>query len=449
MRKLINLGVDDSLKSYQLTMVKNANIMAIVFTTFAVCFLLFLFFYQPEEILFSLILFIPPLTVWLFNFVNLSFLSRPLFLVSGLLIITLLHGYFVLPGQSVLFYFLIAQLNFFVVFWTLIDTRERFILLPTLAAMLLIFFSFPWINERFDSERGVPELTDSTVKIIGYIINLLTTFTALYSIQKRSQISEEGIEELKLQLEEKSNDLAKKEKELHETLQEISRSHNEEDKRNWVASGLTKINNILRGNDSDIFKKVLLGIVEHGNLLYGGIYEIEAGQYGENFLILKASYGYARERLQNNKLPIDDGLLSRAYHEHDIVHLTEIPSNYSKIASGLGEAHPGTLVILPLIYEEHIEGILEVAAFRRLEDHEIEYFKKVSVILGRFIESYKSDAKTKELLEKTQQQTEEMRAQEEEMRQNMEELQATQEELHRKEQEYINKIKDLKERVQK
>ncbi len=449
MEKLLNLGVDDSLKPFQKGLVRNSNLLSLLFLFIPFAIILILFFHQPNAIGFTLILFVSPLLTWFLNWVKLTSLSRPVFLIGGLINISMTHAYFVLPGQDVIFYFLYIQVIFFVLIWILIDAREAVILIPTVIIMLAIFFSFQLINDVYNASENVDVLTSPFIKVAILLFNISITLVTLYTVQKKNLNSQNNINVLKAELEEKSSELSKKEQELQATLNDISESHKEEDRQNWVSNGIAKINTILRGSEENIFRKILLGIIDHANLLYGGIYVIDSEDKEAKFLELKASYGYNKENIQKRRVEIDDGLLSRAYHERDIVHMIEIPEEYSKIESGLGESSPGTLVILPLIYEENIEGIMEVASFRILKDHEIEYLKRMATILARFIESHKSDTQTKELLEKTQQQTEEMRAQEEEMRQNMEELQATQEELHRKEQEYINRIKNLQEQLQK
>jgi hypothetical protein len=100
-----------------------------------------------------------------------------------------------------------------------------------------------------------------------------------------------------------------------------------------------------------------------------------------------------------------------------------------------------------MVHEYKVEGIIELASFKVLEDHEIEFVKRLSTSMAAFVASNRINSKTKLLLQKFKQQSEELSAQEEEMRQNLEEMQATQEEIHRKEQEYINRIDALEQEL--
>jgi len=87
-------------------------------------------------------------------------------------------------------------------------------------------------------------------------------------------------------------------------------------------------------------------------------------------------------------------------------------------------------VVDPLVYNDYIFGIIEIASFNVLQPYEIQFIERISESIAATISSVKANIQTSQLLEQSQQQAEEMASQEEEMRQNMEELRATQEHLH-------------------
>jgi transcriptional regulator with GAF, ATPase, and Fis domain len=127
--------------------------------------------------------------------------------------------------------------------------------------------------------------------------------------------------------------------------------------------------------------------------------------------------------------------------------MTQIPTGYIRITSGLGEATPSCVLILPLKVNGNVYGIVELASFKEIDSHERDFLLKLSENIAATLAAEKINARTRELLEQSQQQSEELKAQEEEMRQNIEEMHATQEEMSRKESEYIARIKQLEEAV--
>jgi PAS domain S-box-containing protein len=150
---------------------------------------------------------------------------------------------------------------------------------------------------------------------------------------------------------------------------------------------------------------------------------------------MKACYAWDKKKFLNQQIHKGEGLAGQAWQEGDIVYLTEVPQNYIRITSGLGDSNPTSVLIVPLKVNDEVYGVVEIASFGEFQDFEKEFVQKVAESIASTISSVKINARTQRLLEESQEMTEQMRAQEEEMRQNMEELQATQEEMQRSQSE--------------
>jgi PAS domain-containing protein len=115
--------------------------------------------------------------------------------------------------------------------------------------------------------------------------------------------------------------------------------------------------------------------------------------------------------------------------------MTDVPDNYVNITSGLGDANPRSIILVPLKFNDNVFGVIEMASFDVYQDYQIEFIEKVGESIASTISTVKVNIRTVKLLEESKLKSEELAAQEEEMRQNMEELQTTQEESARRETE--------------
>lgn len=215
----------------------------------------------------------------------------------------------------------------------------------------------------------------------------------------------------------------------------LARVADEDKKRNWATEGLAKFGEILRTNTNDLSKltdEIILGLVKYLKANQGAIYIVDDQDSTEEpTMSMKACYAWDKKKYLNHQIYKGEGLAGQAWQEGDTIYLTEVPQNYVRITSGLGDANPTSVLIVPLKVNEQIFGVVEIASFTDFKDFEVEFVQKIAESIASTISSVKINARTQRLLEESQEMTEQMRAQEEEMRQNMEELQATQEEMQR------------------
>jgi len=208
--------------------------------------------------------------------------------------------------------------------------------------------------------------------------------------------------------------------------------------RRYMNEGVARFAEILRTRSNDIH---LLGdafireIVKYLNAIQGGFFLLKDNQSEDQVLELISAFAYNRKKFLQKTVPLGEGLVGTCAKEKQIINLTEIPEAYIAITSGLGDTKPDNLMLVPVMHENKLIGVLEIASLHRYKDHEIQFAGEVAGSLGATIIYARNNQRTSELLAKSQQQAIEMAEQEEEMRQNMEELKATQEESSRREEE--------------
>jgi methyl-accepting chemotaxis protein len=238
--------------------------------------------------------------------------------------------------------------------------------------------------------------------------------------------------------------------ELKKAAEDENRRKLEDEQRNWAAQGVAMFSDILRKSTDDLEElsyNIISNLVKYTNSNQGGIYIINDNDKDNLFIEMKASYAYDRRKFITKRIEIGEGLVGRCYQEKEKIYLTEIPHDYMKITSGLGEDSPRALLIVPLIYNDVIYGLVEIASFTEYPSYVIEFIERIGESIAATISSSKAQIQTALLLEQSQQQAEEMSSQEEEMRQNMEELRATQEQSARREEELQREVSELRKRM--
>lgn len=223
----------------------------------------------------------------------------------------------------------------------------------------------------------------------------------------------------------------------------------------YVNLGLTKLNEQLRkdleGDFATRYDTIIHFLTDYLEANQSGIFTVEA-QGEHQYLELRSCVAFGHKRFLTKQIPVNEGLLGRCYLEKRIIRLTEVPEDYIKLTSGLGESLPRMILLVPLIIKDSVVGVIELASFEPLEGYKLEFLEKAAETLANELIAARNNEQTQLLLRQSQEQAEELRAQEEEMRQNMEELQATQElmELKSKETEEANlKLKKNEEVLRK
>lgn len=226
-------------------------------------------------------------------------------------------------------------------------------------------------------------------------------------------------------------------KALSEMRNKMQAYQDEEQKRNWSTEGLALFSEVLRNhtdNLEEFSNQVIRQLVKYLKCNQGSLF-IENEQEGEAYLELAACYAYDKRKYQEKKFKLGQGLIGQCAFERQTISVTDIPQNYVQITSGLGEATPGHLLIVPLMVNNEFHGVIELASFQRLQLYQIAFLEKVAESIAATLGTVKVTMQTKQLLDNSHELTAELRSREEEMRHHLETLTAAQHEMQMKQSE--------------
>lgn len=227
----------------------------------------------------------------------------------------------------------------------------------------------------------------------------------------------------------------------------LKKSSDRERQEKFVTVGITKVDDVIRthgDNPDKLADEFIKGVVRYANVNQGALFLEEEDGDG-TYLTLASCYAYDRKKHVNGRVNPGEGLVGQCYLERDEIYITQVPKDYIKITSGLGEATPSCVLLVPIRTQDLILGVIELASFAPLQEFEKSFIHKAADNFASAVVSSKTTFKIKKLLSESQEQAEILRSQEEEMRQNMEELAATQEEMARKVTETESRVRILEE----
>ena len=244
------------------------------------------------------------------------------------------------------------------------------------------------------------------------------------------------------------NELLEVKRKIVETTTEQTRNNEDNMRRRYINEGLAKFAGILRANNNlkVMGDNFIRNAVKYLGAIQGGLFILNNAR-GKPVLNLISSFAYDRKKFLQKDIEIGEGLVGTCAVEKKTINLTEVPEGYISITSGLGDTPPDNLLLVPVLHENELLGVLEIASLKKFLDYEITFADEVAKSLGATIIYTRNSEITSSLLKTSQQQALEMAEQEEEMRQNMEELKATQEESSRREGEYYGVIRALEKSI--
>ncbi len=228
-----------------------------------------------------------------------------------------------------------------------------------------------------------------------------------------------------------------------------------EAKRMNISANIAELNELLRPLDElnslgDAVTRFMVNRVDQ--VVQGAFYSVNGEEPGNKTLEMLSVYAYDRKKHLKKSFKFSEGLIGQAALEKDIIHRTEIPDNYISVTSGLmGHKKPVSILILPLIINEEVNGLLELASIQKFSDYQIELIRELGVIIARSINSVKTHEKTLELLHRSEKMSKELADQKAELEENARNMILTQEELrdsNQKLEEHITEVRKINRKTQ-
>jgi HAMP domain-containing protein/CheY-like chemotaxis protein/signal transduction histidine kinase len=242
---------------------------------------------------------------------------------------------------------------------------------------------------------------------------------------------------------------------LNEMIRNLRETTDKNTAQDWLKTNLAKFTRLLQGQRDllAVSKLILSELAPLVSMQHGVFYLNEGPENGDADMKLLASYAYRERKSIASRFRAGEGLVGQCAFEKDRILLTDVPANYIQINSGLGEAPPLNIVVLPVLFEGQVKAVIELASFQRFSDIHLTFFDQLTESIGIVLNTITATMRTEELLKQSQslanelqtrqaeltetnrrlqEQAKTLQESEERLRQQQDELQQTNEELEEK-----------------
>ena len=269
-------------------------------------------------------------------------------------------------------------------------------------------------------------LTDNVNQLAG------TLTTQLRAISEVSQAVTQGDLTRSIAVE-AQGEVAELKDTINQMIANLAETTHTNQEQDWLNSNMARFTGLLQGErDLETVSRLIMSeLTPLVGAQHGAFFLMESPDgEGDDFeLRLIASYGYRQRKNVPTTFKIGEGLVGQSALELKPILLTQAPDDYVRVTSGLGEAAPVNLVVLPVLFEEQVMAVVELGSFQRFAPIQQTFLEQLAESIGVVLNTIQANMRTEELLEQSQELTQELQSQSEALQAQQEELQQSNKEL--------------------
>src|SRR5579863_3513792 len=216
-----------------------------------------------------------------------------------------------------------------------------------------------------------------------------------------------------------------------QSLRETIQANQQQD---WLKTNLAQIAGMMQGHrDLAVVAELIMDeLAPLVGAQHGTFFLSEPTEDDDTRLRLIAGYGLRAGRAEPIQYRLGQSLIGQAARSKRSIMMGDLPESYVKISSGLGEAPPANLAVLPILFEDQVLGVIELASFTSFSPVQTDFLEQLTETLGVNFNTIIANARTDALLEESQRLTSELQARSEELQSQQVELQRSNAELEDK-----------------
>jgi len=214
-------------------------------------------------------------------------------------------------------------------------------------------------------------------------------------------------------------------------LRDTTQKNTEQD---WLKTNLARFTRMLQGQrDMTTVSQMVLSDLAPLVSAHQGAFYVNESNNGEPLMKLLGGYAFTERKHLANEFKPGEGLVGQCVLEKERILLTNVPSDYIQIRSGLGEATPLNIVVLPVLFEGDVKAVIELASFNRFNETHITFLDQLTESIGIVLNTIAANTRTEDLLQQSQSLATELQSQQDELKKKNEQLEQQAESLRESE----------------
>jgi HAMP domain-containing protein/CheY-like chemotaxis protein/signal transduction histidine kinase len=210
---------------------------------------------------------------------------------------------------------------------------------------------------------------------------------------------------------------------INAMIQNLRATTDQNTEQDWLKTNLARFTSMMQGQRdlTTVGKMLLSELAPLVNAQYGAVYQME-GSNGDSHLKMLAGYARAADQNPAIELPIGVGLVGQCALEKRRILLSDVPPNYIRIGSGLGQGEPRNLIVLPVLFEGQTKAVIELASLAEFTSTHLTFLAQLTESIGIVLNTIEATMRTEGLLQQSQKLATELQAQQKELQQTNDEL---------------------------
>jgi HAMP domain-containing protein/CheY-like chemotaxis protein/signal transduction histidine kinase len=214
-------------------------------------------------------------------------------------------------------------------------------------------------------------------------------------------------------------------------LKETTQKNTEQD---WLKTNLARFTRMLQGQrDMTTVSQMVLSELAPLVDAQQGIFYVNGGNNGTPLMKLLGSYAFTERKNLANEFKPGQGLVGQCVLERERILLTNVPDDYIHIGSGLGQSVPLNIIVLPVLFENEVKAVIELASFNRFNDTHLTFLDQLTESIGIVLNTIEANTRTEQLLLQSQALATELQSQQDELKKTNEQLEKQAESLRESE----------------